>query len=217
MAISGIETIDYSLVLVGSELLKTREELIAIFENVDTEMTLSVDSESDNPSRELQIPKDRIKITSMASIPRTKIQMDYPDSDQNLDRFAEISSLSISCSENAGQLRALGYNVSLIYSQDSAPSAQEYLSRLFKMPVHSQWDLHGGSCTLEFRESGQAENRQVNLVLEPRGKDRTTPKVYANLNIHLEAPELPTREEIKSNISRARDAICEYIHLIDRE
>lgn len=217
MAISGIETIEYSLVLVGVNLLTTRDELVDFFTKMDTEMTMSVDSETNPNQREIQIPKDQIKIITTLADPRTNIHMGYPDSKQKVDRFAEIAFLSISCSRDLSQLRALGYNVSLAYGQNSSPSAHEYLSRLFNQPIHPRWNLHGGSCTLEFRESDRSEDREVNLVLEPRGKDRTAIKVYANLNFHRGGTcELPTREEIKSNVERAENAVSEIIHLIDK-
>ena len=219
MGVSEIETINYTLVMLGLDLLQNQDECVEFQGNVNTEVALTVNREI--PMREILISKDRIKIITRIAesgdIPRTEIQMEYPASKEGLDRFAEVAGFSISCSKSPGQLRALGYNTILVYDQDSSPSAHEYLAKLFKPSIHPQWNLHGGSCKLEFREPDQAEGRRWNITLEPRQNNLATAKVFANLHLHIDTSELPIKEEIKSSMERAWNEVCEFIHLLENK
>ena len=219
MGLSEIETTDYTLVMLGLDLLNSQDDCAEFQEKINAEVSWIVDQ--DIPFRELRIPKDRTKIftrtmdrtVESSGVPRTDILMEYPASKEDLERFAEIAGLSISCSKNPGQLLALGHNATLVYNQDSGVSSHEYLARLFNPSIHPQWNLHGGSCKLEFREPGKKGIRW-NLVLEPRHNKLTTTKIYANLNLHLDTSELPTADEVKSNMERAWNETRELIHLL---
>ena len=222
MGISEIETTNYALVLIGLNLLKDQPESVEFQNKVDAEVILDVNVEvgSETPLRELRLPKDRIKIITRMSpeigIHRSEVQMEYPASESSLDRFAEVAGYSISCSKGAGQLRALGYNAVIVYDRDSTMAAHEYLARLFSPPTHPRWNLHGGSCKLEFLEPDQ-EERRWSLALESRHNDRTTTKIFANLNLHMQTSELPTREEIKSNMESTWNEVERFIRLFERE
>ena len=212
------EALEYSLTLVGLNLIQDQDEFQEFQRNANSEMVMPPSGGIALPAQEevlrvIHLPRDRIRVTVTGS--RAGIQMDYPASEEALDRFTEVAALSISCSRNPGQLLAVGYNLSLVYEQDSAPSSHEYLAKLFKPPIRPQWNLHGGSCKLEFRDP--AEAGQWNVTVEPRANDPTRMKVFMSLNLHVDTSEVPTREEIYQNMGRAGDYLCSFAIHLDQE
>lgn len=112
------------------------------------------------------------------------------------------------------KIRALGYNVHLVYQQDSGLSAAEYLSmRIFKgnLPGNEKWTLKGGSAKMAFGNG----DRDLNVTIEPRLHDPGTAKVYLGLNLHSTEQRLPDKNEVQYSLEEAWDEAEQFIRHLD--
>ena len=211
MAVSEPETLNCNLVLLGMNLLNNPADFQSFQSAVETEVIGSDVIEL--RLRQFNLQRDRISLQLTPS--RSVIQRDYP-AKEDLDRLAEIASCSIACSSNRGELQAHGYNVEMVFDQDSEPTALNYLARkMFSPSIYPQWTLSGGSCKLNFRDE-KVDNRVWNVTLEPRHNDANTTKVFISLNMHLEQPEVPPKDAIKTNLEEAWEITNRFIGQLER-
>lgn len=207
-----------NLVLVGIDLLTTTEAIHAFRASVDSEVALglalvpNVPTPDSSQERTLTLSKDRISLTFSSA--RSVIQREYPTR-EGLTRLAEVAGLAIANTQlQDTHVRAFGYNVELIYDQDSGRPATEYLAhRLFPddYPQNPGWDLTGGSAKLTFRSDGISWI----VTIEPRFNDINTKNVFLGLNLHRNEQRIPETEEIRDSLETSWDQAIMFVKRID--
>ena len=219
MAVTTPEVIKASLVLVGLHLLGTPEQIESFKRAIGTDVQLSgvgmgvnMQTGVAEPGLALALSRDRITLDLSAS--RSMINRDYP-SREDLPRLAEVAGQAISNTLVAEQqLRAFGFNVELIFGQQSAATAFEYLSkRLFDVgPLGNEgWQFVGGAGRLVFNDIG----RRWTISLEPRFNDETESRVFLSVNLHKAEHTPPGEGEIRDSLDEIWDEVHNFIQRLD--
>ena len=208
MAISSIEILNINLVLVGVELIKTPDEIDEFRNAVGVDVVMAeagfaigsptgagIPVNLAGGSRILSLNRDRITID--ISVQRTTIKRDYPSSPEEIKRLAEVAALVIATAENneESKLQAFGYNIEMVYEQDSGMPASQYISeRLFSddVPKIEDGNVLGGSGRLTFAGNGKTWR----VGIEPRFNNEMDKRVFLTLNMHIDHNRFPDREEI---------------------
>lgn len=223
MAVEACDVLRVTIVLLGSRLVPTQEELakfqttlggevIPGSKSVNLELTTGEQSVTDV----FKIERDRVSIE--LSQDRSQIAREYPQK-SDLSRIAEIASTAISCTITEPIISSYGANIELLYGQDSNPSAFGYLGqRLFKEYLHSDGEsnttlIGGGSASFSMRR----ENQTSNFTIEPRFRDKTTAKVFLSLNLHVDKDSPPTKNEIERSLKQAWRQVHNFALKIDGE
>lgn len=210
-----------NLVLVGVGLINNREELEEFDRAVNSEiridgggMMVNAQAMMTEPVRAITIPKDRISLE--LSPTRSVISRDYPLRD-DLNRLAMVAGRAINSTDlNASKPRAFGFNIELVYDQDSEAPAFGYLAeRIFAhdFPINKEWKLIGGAGRLLFN------NREGNVWtvnVEPRFNDQSTTKVFLTLNLHVDQQRLPNEDEISRFFLEVWDQAYSLAEMIDK-
>ena len=140
----------------------------------------------------LALQRDRISIGS--SPDSTMIEREFP-LESDLQRLAEVADEALRGREGEELPRAFGYNLELVYDQDSGSPAFQYIGkRLFREDTFAPegWSLAGGAGRLVFVSAAG----RWTVHIEPRLGDTSSSRVYLNLNFHKEEQRLPDREEM---------------------
>jgi hypothetical protein len=221
MAATVSEVLKVDLVLVGIGLIKTPEELSAfrsaVGSDVMTEasLTANIPSGITEPSRSLAMNRERITLDFSPS--RSVIRRDYPSLGDlgDLARLAQVAWLAISNTDLADQKpRAFGYNIELIYDQDSGLPAFLYLAdRLFASAsfVVEGGHLIGGAGRLIFEGGG----KRWTIAIEPRFNDNETTRIFLTLNLHRSEQRLPDEKEIYESLQEAWEQACSFVNRLD--
>ena len=219
MAITTSEVIRANLVLVGLRLLSAPEEIDSFKRAIGTDFQLAVSGMSVNiqtgiaePGFTLALNRDRITLDLSAS--RSMVNRDFP-SREELPRLAEVAGQAISHTLiEEDQLRAFGFNIELVFDQQSAATAFEYLSkRLFDVgPLGNEgWQLIGGGGKLIFSDG----KRCWTISLEPRFNDEAESRVFVSVNLHKAEGTLPTQGEIRESLEELWDEVHHFIDRLD--
>ena len=203
------EVLEVNLVLAGISLLNTTEEASAFRQGVKAEVRASeAVSGSEMIHRSYTLNRDRVMVTVTPD--RSVIVREYPIQ-ADLERLAEIAGIAIEKTDLADQeLRAMGYNIDLVYEPSQTESAILYLAtRLLSGNLFEggERQLVGGASRLYFDKGGQ----HWQAVLEPRLNDEATFKVFVSLNLRIEDLSLPTKaminDSLKSLWAEAQDLV----------
>lgn len=208
-----------NLVLVGVGLLNNLEELEEFDHAVNSELMIEGGGMMVNatgivpePMRAITIPKDRVSLELSPS--RSVISRDYPSRD-DLSKVAEIAWCAIENTDLKGQeLRAFGFNIDLMYNQDSGSTAFGYLAKRMFSPdlsMNEGWNLVGGAGKLLFNREGNVWTVNV----EPRLADQDTHRVFMKLNLHINDREIPDGEKIRRFLEEIWDQAHNLVNMID--
>ena len=219
MAITIPEVVKANLVLLGLRLLSAPEELESFKQAIGTDVQLAgvgmgVNVQTGIPEPGFILTLNRDRITLDLSAARSIINRDYP-SHEDLPRLAQVARQAItttSITEN--QLRAFGFNIELIFDQDSGTPAFGYLSeRLFDVgPLGNEgWQFVGGAGRLIFDDSG----RRWTVSLEPRFNDETESRVFLTVNLHRPEQRVPTEDEIRGSLEEIWDVTHQFVQRLD--
>ena len=218
MAATVEDVIKANIVLVGYRLLATPDSANSFRDVVGTDVQMGgLGLETEVPSGRtvpviaISVPKDRISLELSNS--RSTIEMEYP-SLESLTRLSEVAYQAVQCSPQNDQLpRAVGYNLELVFDQDSGLPAAAYLAhRLFgSTPFRNELKLVGGSGQMVFSE----EDHRWQIALAPRFNDESTSRIYANLNIHFEGPGMPSDEDISRYLRLCWDRAHYFVTQFD--
>ena len=214
-----------NLVLLGVDLLNSQEAVQTFANAVGAEISIGANMLPGFPFPFPDIPGpgaggtitiDRDRIVIETSPTRTIIGRDYPSYD-DLNRLSEVAGYAIEQTEGAGAqpLRAIGYNIELVYDQTSTTTAIKYLAeRLFTadMPSNEGWQLAGGTGRLTFDDT---LGRRWNVSLEPRHKDQETTRIFMSVNAHQNNPRLPSKDEIKRYFQEAWQQAHDFVSKLD--
>ena len=216
MSIKYEDVLKAELVLVGFSLLNNPQEFEAFRSQAETDvvisgqtMTIEALTNVAEAGRTISLNRDRIVLDISPS--RASIRRDYPDKN-DLARLAQVAALAIDLSPSSRQnLRAFGYNIDLVYNQDSGEPALRYLAgRLFSggLPRRGEWDLVGGAGKMIYKEA----DNQWQITVEPRFNEPGTTRIFLKLNLHKDRREPPTKGEIEESLrnawTQARDFAC---------
>ena len=214
-----------NLVFLGLQLLDKPEALDAFRGLVGTDVTITASglvlgapTNAVTTGQTLALPRDRITLES--SPVRSVIAKDYPSMEEvtrnrDLDRFAEVAHYAVTNTHlDVDERRDLGYNIELVYEQDTGLSAFRYLAeRLFRSaPItRTEWQLIGGSAKLHF----QGNQELWNVTIEPRFQDHTTNRIFLSLNLHRSLQSLPNQHEIKASLNEAWNQAVGFVMQLD--
>ena len=215
MAVKIQDFLKADIVFAGVGLLRNQRGLDAFTASVGTEIVVDAPNSLPGvPVPGLRVALNRDRIVLDLAPERTLITKDYPSSD-DLDRLAEVTALALeNTGSEGGMLQAVGFNVELVYDQDSGQTASRYLSeRLFNSRLSKKIGLpiHGAEGRLVFT-SGE---NLIGVTLQPRFGDATTTRIFMNLNLHRQTQILPTQLEIKESLRNALNDAEEIARRID--
>lgn len=218
MAVEVQDVLKANLVLVGVGLLTKSEELDAFRNAVGTEVEMAPNLFLGGPlpnieaSGTVTLSRDRTVVDVSPS--RSTVAREYP-SFEDLGRLADVAGYAIAKTGLGDQrLRAFGYNIELVYDQDSGLPAVRYLAdRLFAPEIsrNEGWRLVGGAGRLVFDEGGKPRN----ITVEPRLNDPSTTKIFMSLNVHENDQRLPDAGEIKKSLEETWGQAHEFVNRLD--
>ena len=215
MAVKIQDVLKADIVFAGVGLLRNQQGLDAFTESVGTEIGADAsNSQLGVPVPGLRITLNRDRIVLDLAPERTVITRDYPLS-HDLDRLAEVTALALDNSgPEGGVLQAVGFNIALVYDQDTHQTAVQYLSeRLFNKRLSNEIGLP--IQVAEGRLTFNSGEHQIAVTLQPRFGYATTTKVFMSLNLHRETQILPTQQEIKESLREALNNAEEFARRID--
>ena len=157
---------------------------------------------------------NRERISIETSPLRSAIKRDYPSSD-NLAQLAQVAGFAIINTDLADQKpRAFGYNIELVYDQDSGLSAFRYLAgRLFTSSpfIIEEGQFVGGAGRLIYEMRG----KRWTIAIEPRFRDNETTRIFLTLNLHSDEQRLPDEEEINVSLQEAWEQAHSFAKRLD--
>ena len=215
MAVKIQDVVRANLVLLGLRLINTPNELQAFKSAVSTDVQVAGASLVANiptgvtePGRVLTLNRDRITLDLSPS--RAAINRDYPER-RDLRRLAEVAWQAINTSSDASvQPQAFGFNIELIFDQDSGTNAFGYLSgRLFDVEHLgiTGWQFVGGAGRLIFDDSG----RRWTINLEPRFNDNNESRVFLGVNLHIGGQTLLDEAGIRLSLEEVWDNSRDFV------
>lgn len=167
------------------------------------------------------LQRERIDVELKPSEQRNTITRKYPENADDLGRLAEIIHFALSLSDRSGSKLGMeigyGYNIQLVFSQDTHDSSLAYLADKTIDPVLSERigeDIFGANPTIYFRQ----DTRYWVVRLEPRYADQQNLKIFMAINYHVGDPDdtLPQDvEEIKSDLKTLWDRAHSLVADID--
>ena len=221
MATTEPIVVSANIVLVGVYLLEDQDAFEAFRTQCDPDllqtefgMVTEIPSGVVSPSRRLNLNRDRIVLDLSSS--RSTIVKDYPTNPDDLVRLSEIAWSAIQCSElGSKRPRAFGYNIELVYDQDSAKEAVSYLgTRLFRsLPLgRDEWTLTGGTGQLILSDS---TGRRWTINARPRPGDDPTSRVFLGMNLHYSDARVPSQDDIKNSLNELWDECHRFVAQLD--
>ena len=209
MSVSLHVALDASVVIVGIDMPSMGdfvEKLKALFE---TEVQVLSGGIGDPDV--LVLDRERIEVSVQGS--QLIINRDYP-SEEDLPTLARVSNATLTLLDQS--IEAIGYNVNLVFEQDSGRSAERYLGeRLFKHGKLDDdvWPLWGGSGTMVFGSSRERKS----FTVAPRLDDEKTTRVFVEANYHMAGGQTPLEAGISESLAIIwRDAF-RVMELVDGE
>ena len=219
MAVTALEVIKTNLVMLGIRLLAAQEEFEAFRLAVGVDVLaagagLATNIQSGIAEPVLGLTLNRDRITMELSPTRAVISRDYPVR-QDLHRLAEVAGQAINNTDVAGQqTQAYGFNIELVFDQDSGEPAFEYLSRrLFDAdPLGNEgWQFVGGAGRIVFDDSG----RRWTINLEPRFNSETESRVFLNANLNINERTTPDEAIIRAWLEEVWDKMELFVQRLD--
>lgn len=215
MAVQVEDVLSVNVVFVGIELLKTPSEVATCSAAIDREFVLDgafLDPSSPTgpvPGRILRLPKERITVDTSAI--RSKITKEYPAAIEDVASVAKVAAQAVSVTSDQDLVAsAHGFNISMVYNNESHENAIQYLGRrIFAPPAFltERWSSVGGYGRLKFKD----EMREWTVTLEPRHQNLDTSKVFLDINLHMpvQGPP-PVENEMHHNLKE----LWEYAHTL---
>ena len=201
MAVTVQDILAIDAVFAGLELLRNDLEIAecgtALGSEIITEGGMLVLGQSHGVAvqgRKLLIPRDRM-IVETSSV-RTRVARQYPANIEDVESVVSLSKHAIASTDLQGTVpSSFGFNMELVYDQDSGQNAHSYLGRrLFSRAsdLHEEWGYVGGSGKLLVHE----EAWRWTINLDPRFQAADTSKVFLGANLHLSEARIPGDDEM---------------------
>ena len=218
MATTVEDLLKVNIVFVGAMLLKTQEQRSIFQQAIGTELLSNsfmigqIGEGHESGGNILQIPKDRISLE--CSNFRSIINRDYP-SYNSLARLSEVINHCVAASSSDMEpITSFGFNIALVFNQDSGHPAIKYISDRFLSSKFAGDDrplFIGGSGKLIF----QYPNYKSTYTLEPRRGDLQTQKVFLEINKHFEHDRYPSGESLLQELQSLWCGAHDFVNRID--
>ncbi len=146
----------------------------------------------------------------------TRVVREYPgqvDDVESVVRLAGLAATNTNLQEESPA--AFGFNIDMVYDQDSGEAARTYLGRrLFVRAneLNERWTHVGGAGKLFAHEEGW----QWTITLEPRLQVAETTKVFLSANLHVPEARMPDDNEMKDMLRRLWRGAHDLIENLDR-
>lgn len=218
MAATLHDVVSANLVLVGVGLLNDPAKVEQFRSALDSDMRIevglatNVQSGAAEPSLTLTLNRERVVLTLSSA--RSTIAKEYP-SIEDFARLAEITQQAIRFTGDANTPRAFGYNIEMVFDQDTGQPASRYIAeRLFDYGHLGKngWELSGGRGQLIFRD----DDGQWTITVEPRFGDEATSRLFLSLNLHKDEQRMPLGEEIKVALEQILQESQDFLNRLDR-
>ena len=208
MSVEITDWISASLVLVGSGLLSSEDEIRSFSSQISSEIAVESPFGSEGGLlRRIVVNKDRIAIDLLSQ--RGSIKQEYPPDDPS--KLVEIAAAALQHSENKEGITAHGYNVELVYNQESYPTAYEYIANKLLMSFsRPSRNVLGASVQLRLEDN---DARMWNIDIQPRFRRDDTNKVYCSVNLHIAGP--PDVDGIHTCLADTRAKAKTFIEELD--
>ena len=214
------DALNASVVILGVDLIPAREAVEALKAAIQTDVqittTLSPPQQSGEAEqvKTLLLDREQVEITAQGS--RSSVLRQHPD-EGDLPRLAEITALALEISgQITGGSTAIGYNVELIFEQDSGQPAGRYLGeRLFDYGAlgDDAWPLWGGAGRIVF---GNSPERRMFTAESRFGDDQTT-RVFLSANLHLEGVRIPNEDEVRESLQTIWGDAHRFMERLDQK
>ena len=209
MSVSLHVALDASVVIVGID-MPSMDDFVGKLETL-FETDVQVLSGGAGDPDVLVLDRERIEVSVQGY--QLIINRDYP-SEEDLPTLARVSNATLTLLDES--IEAIGYNVNLVFEQDSGRSAERYLGeRLFKHGKldDDAWPLWGGSGTMVFGSSRERKS----FTVAPRLDDEKTTRVFVKANYHVAGGQTPLEAGISESLAIIwRDAF-RVMELVDGE
>lgn len=220
MAVEVQDILTIDAAFVGFELLRDDAEVSRCSAELGTEILTEAGLFIGGPSsiapvqgRRLRMSRDRMFVETTGG--RTRVAREYPASIDDVPSVVRLARQAVACTDLQGAVpSSFGFNLELVYDQDSGQNALSYLGgRLFAPPsrLHAPWERAGGSGKLLVREG----IRQWTIVLEPRLQVTDTSKVFLGVNLHVAQARMPDDEEMEMLLRELWDRAHGMIENLD--
>ena len=219
MAVEVQDILSIDAVFADLELLRNNDETAAcsaaLGSEIITEVALVVGPSRSTPvqGRRLQMPRDRMRVE--ASAHRTRAVREYPAQIDDVASVVRLARQAIASTDLQGAVpSSFGFNMELVYDQDSGEDAFAYLGRrLFARAsdLHEKWGHAGGSGKLVVREGIW----QWTINLEPRFQAADTTKVFLGANLHVPEPRMPDDGDMEMMLRELWGRAHEVIENLD--
>ena len=211
MSVEIVDWLNASVVVVGSGLLATEEEIKSFSAKTSREVRYISQQGPDGTEVNARLEIMREKIHVDRNPERVAITKEYPDPSLNesWDRLVEVATLVLD-SSSSPNMTARGYNVALVFDQDRMATADEFIgSNIFSVLGIPKWTLIGGQAALRFRDADLQGIWTVRI--EPRVG--TNPhRVFLALNLHLDGPM--EEGEIRRYLNAARAGAISFLEVL---
>ena len=214
------DALNASVVILGVDLIPAPEPVEALRAALQTDMRVTTAISPPQPSgeaeqvRTLLLDRDRVEISVQGS--RSTVLRQNPD-EANLSRLAEITAIALGISgQTTGNAEAVGYNVELVFEQDSGQPAGRYLGeRLFDYSALGEGasPLLGGAGRIVF---GDSQERRMFTAESRFGDDQTT-RVFVSANLHLEGVRIPNESEVRESLQTIWGDAHKFMERLDQK
>ena len=220
MAVNVQEVLVVDAVLAELALLRNETEIVACGEAMGAEIVgdgivLASQRHGSAPAQGqvLRLHRDRLLVETSAA--RTRIAREYPTGIEDVHLVSRLTAHAIASTDVEGKLpTAFGFNIQIVYDQDSGEPTTRYLGRrLFKsaLDLDENWVQSGGFGRMLFQEG----HRRWTIVLEPRMQDPNTTKVFLDVNLHVSEERLPSRDDVDLLLEEVWSRAHSLIETID--
>ena len=208
MGVRNETVLRIDITLAGLEALRHDSEVsafeaaagtVVVTEGVGLRLTISAGQASPAPGRLLRLPRERLVLET--SKRWTRVSMEYPT---GVDEVAGVGrTVARACDATTledATPTAFGFNIEMVYDQDSGEKAIEYLGhRLLRPPVGlvEGETRFGGSGRIVLAEA----ESQLSVVVEPRHQSLDTTEVFLAMNQHFDGGRVPSADEMTERMS----------------
>ena len=203
MAVRNETVLQVDTTLAGLQALRDDSEVsafqeaagtVVVPEGVGLRLTITAGQASPAPGRLLRLPRERLVLET--SNHWTRVSVEYPANVEEVSGVARtvVAACDATALEDAIPA-AFGFNIEMVYDQDSGETAIQYLGRrLLRPPVGlvEGETRFGGSARIVLPEP---ESR-LSVVVEPRHQSLDTAKVFLAMNQHFEGGRVPSADEM---------------------
>ncbi|MCY3506561.1 MAG: hypothetical protein OXH41_10400 [Chloroflexi bacterium] len=205
MAFTVIDALRANLVFRGIRFLPEDSDFDDFREAMQTEVIRRTEVVDDQQRIDVML-MSRERTSLLLGGDGSQIERQHPDRD-DLALLADATSTCIDKSTLGEDEvpEAYGYNMELVFDQDSEIPAGEYLaSQMLGEALASSgvpWKSTSGGFDLRLEEEGRTWTFQV----EPRFWEKDTTRVFVKVNHHRDEQTLPSRHEILADLELTWD------------